>query len=188
MIGAGELERVGLVDDTSGGTRTAAEAFERLTAARLTRAYRLAGIVLGDPSEAQDAVHDAALQAWRHWDELRDPGRFDAWFDRILVNQCRDRSRRRRLLPVALPDPPDPPAQDLFAGTAERDALDRALADLPADQRLVLALRFVEDLSVPDIAARTGLPEGTVKSRLHRGLSALRASYEAAERAAGVAR
>ena len=64
---------------------------ERLTAARLTRAYRLAGIVLGDPSEAQDAVHEAALQAWRHWHELRDPARFDAWFDRILVNQCRDR-------------------------------------------------------------------------------------------------
>ena len=186
MIGAEELERVGLVDSTSGGTRTGAwEAFERLTAARLTRAYRLAGIVLGDPSEAQDAVHDAALQAWHHWHELRDPARFDAWFDRILVNQCRDRSRRRRLLPVALPDPPAP---DLFAGAVERNALDQALADLPVDQRLVLALRFVEDLSVPGIAARMGLPEGTVKSRLHRGLSALRASYEAAERAAGVAR
>ena len=186
MIGAEELERVGLVDSTSGGTRTGAwEAFERLTAARLTRAYRLAGIVLGDPSEAQDAVHDAALQAWHHWHELRDPARFDAWFDRILVNQCRDRSRRRRLLPVALPDPPAP---DPFAGTAEHEALDQALADLPVDQRLVLALRFVEDLSVPGIAARMGLPEGTVKSRLHRGLSALRASYEAAERAAGVAR
>ena len=189
MIGAEELERVALVDRTSGGTRTGSrEAFERLTAARLDRAYRLAGIVLGDPSEARDAVHDAVLRAWRHWRELREPDRFDAWFDRIVVNACRDRSRRRRLAPVSVAGPIDPPGTDASIGTGERDALDRALTDLPAEQRLVLALRFVEDLTVPGIAARIGVPEGTVKSRLHRGLSALRASYDAAERTTEVAR
>ncbi len=189
MVGAEELERAALVDRTSGEMLTGSrKAFERLTAARLDRAYRLAGIVLGDPSEAQDAVHDAALRAWRHWGDLRDSQRFDAWFDRIVVNVCRDRSRRRRLSPVSLATPIDLPGPDASATLTERDALDRALADLPAEQRLVLALRFVEDLTVPEIAARTGVPDGTVKSRLHRGLSALRASYDAAQRTARVAR
>ncbi len=189
MIGAEELERVALVERTSGRMQAGSrEAFERLTTARLDRAYRLAGIVLGDPSGARDAVHDAALRAWRHWSELREPDRFDAWFDRIVVNVCRDRSRHRRLAPVSVAGPIDPPAPDSSDGMAERDALDRALADLPAERRLVLALRFVEDLTVPGIAARTGVPEGTVKSRLHRGLSALRASYDAAERTTEVAR
>lgn len=75
----------------------------------LDAAYRYATLVLGDRAEAEDATHDAALSAWRHYDQLRDPERFDAWFGRILVNACRDRLRARRRMarPVADPGPAD---------------------------------------------------------------------------------
>ena len=163
-------------------------AFERFSQSRLDRAYRLAGIVLRDPSEAEDAVHDAAVQAWLHWGELRDPDRLDAWFDRILVNVCRSRLRRRSIRPIVFADPPESPDRDAFAGIHERDVLRRALATLDADHRIVVVLRYVEDMAPAEIAARTGDREGTVKSRLHYALRHLRAALAAEERIPGVAR
>ena len=70
-----------------------AAAFTRLADEHLDKAYRLARAILRDETEAQDAAHDAFVQAWRKWDTLRDPARFEQWFDRILVNACRDRLR-----------------------------------------------------------------------------------------------
>jgi RNA polymerase sigma-70 factor (ECF subfamily) len=157
-------------------------AFDRFTQDRLQRAYRLAGLVLRDASEAEDAVHDAAVQAWLHWGELHDRDRLDAWFDRILVNGCRARLRRRSIRTVVLDDQPESPGPDAFAGLADRDVLHRALATLDADHRIVVVLRYIEDLSPSEIAARTGDREGTVKSRLHYALRQMRAAMDAAER------
>ncbi len=70
-----------------------AQAFLRLADDHLDSGYRLARAILRDPTEAQDATHDAFEQAWRKWPSLRDPTRFQQWFDRILVNTCRDRLR-----------------------------------------------------------------------------------------------
>ena len=70
--------------------------FEALARTNLDASYRLAALILRDPVEAQDATHDAFLQAWQKWSSLRDVDRFDAWFGRILVNVCRDRLRRAR--------------------------------------------------------------------------------------------
>jgi DNA-directed RNA polymerase specialized sigma24 family protein len=63
-------------------------AFDQFTQSRLEREYRLAAIILRDASEAEDAVHDAAIQTWLHWPDLRDQDRLDAWFGRVLVNEC----------------------------------------------------------------------------------------------------
>ena len=71
-------------------------AFVRLADKHLDQAYRLARAILRDAGEAQDATHDAFVQAWRKWETLRDPSRFEAWFDRILVNTCRNRLRAGR--------------------------------------------------------------------------------------------
>ena len=160
-------------------------AFDQFTQSRLERAYRLAGLVLRDPSEAEDAVHDAALQAWLHWQELRDTERMDAWFDRILVNVCRARLRRRSIRPLLYDDPPEAPDRDAFTGVHARDALFRALATLDADHRIAVVLRYMADLTPAEIAARTGEREGTVKSRLHYALRQARAALEAAERIPG---
>jgi DNA-directed RNA polymerase specialized sigma24 family protein len=62
-----------------------AAAFDRLTSARLAACYRLATAILGDPVEAEDATHDAAVRAREHWDSLRDAERFGPWFQRILA-------------------------------------------------------------------------------------------------------
>ena len=161
------------------------EAFGRLTAARLDRAYRLAAILLDDPLEAQDAVHDATIRAWTAFDQLRDHASFDAWFDRILVNGCRDRWRRRRIRPITLPDLPERAIADPLGDCAERDAVRLALATLDTEQRLVLVLHYVEGLTSAEISRRTGTRHGTVRSRLHYAVRALRAAYEAAERDPG---
>ena len=175
--------------DTLGGdgvTRDAA--FAALADRHLDRAYRLAAVLLGSELEAQDAVQDAAASAWAGFDDLRDRSRFDAWFDRILVNGCRDRLRaRRRIGLVALDAAPDPAVPDGARQAGERDALHRALAQLPADQRLAVALRYYGDRSLEEIAELTGERLGTVKSRLHYGLQALRAAYEAGGRLPGEA-
>jgi DNA-directed RNA polymerase specialized sigma24 family protein len=119
---------------TSEGTEAERRAaFEQFTQSRLERAYRLAGLVLRDQSEAEDAVHDAAVQAWLHWKELRDREHMDAWFDRILVNGCRARMRRRSIHALGVAELPEAPGPDAFAGLHERDVLHRALASLDAD-------------------------------------------------------
>ncbi len=160
---------------------TARDAFERLTQRRLDRAYRLAATIFGDEEEAQDAVHDAAVRAWKSWASLRDADHFDAWFDRIVVNVCRDRQRqrssRRRIVSLV-----ERSGQETAEGTSPSDVLTSALTQLSADHRIVIALRFLEDQSIEEIAARTGVRAGTVKSRLHYGLRELRAAYEAVQR------
>ena len=152
--------------------------FERLVLGELDRSYRLAAVILGSAIEAEDAVSDAALRAWRSRSALREPDRFEAWFSRIIINVCRDRLRRRRRTPVVevFPEPPSDQAApgDFRDAIHARDELDRALGSLPVDDRIVLALRFWADLPVDAIADRLGIPSGTVKSRLHRALDRLR--------------
>ncbi len=164
-----------------------AHAFRQLVDRQLDGAYRLAAVILGDRVEAEDAVHDAAVSAWRTFDDLRDAARFEAWFQRILVNGCRDRLRaraRRRVVDLGreLGESEHPSVADASESTATRDALERALGVLDADHQVVVALRFGADLTVPLIAATLGIPEGTVKSRLHHALGRLRAAMREADR------
>jgi len=163
-----------------------AEAFRRLVGATLDRAYSRAAVLLADRFEAEDAVHDAAERAWRAWGSLRDAKQFEPWFDRILVNVCRDRlRRRRRVMEVELqPDANavvDGRAGEHVARAADRDALVEGLAALSVDERITVALRFEADLTIPAIARLTGAREGTVKSRLHGALRKLRVQLAAME-------
>jgi RNA polymerase sigma-70 factor (ECF subfamily) len=174
------FERVERYDAGTGATERGL-AFQRLTATRLGRAYRLAAFLLRDSEAAQDAVHDAAVLAWTRFAELRDESRFDAWFDRIVVNVCRQRMRRGPVRELTV-EAPLQVAADQTTGRAEREALRRALDHLTPEHRLVVVLRHLEDLSIAEIAARIGEREGTVKSRLHYALRELRAAYEAGER------
>lgn len=170
-------------------TRSDADFRVRLEHA-LERAYRLAAVILTDEREAEDVTQDAVERAWRARGSLRDPDRFEPWFQRIVVNVCRDRLRRRRggpptvsadgaaLLRYVLPHS----GPDLQGVTARRDALDHALRALSEEQRIVVVMRFYLDLEIDEIARRAGMRTGTVKSRLHRALKHLRAAWEAAER------
>lgn len=151
------------------------ERFVRLAERELDRSYRLAGLILGSATEAEDAVGDALERAWRDADALRDPDLFQAWFDRILVNACRDRLRRRKtvtFVPIATEDAHA--AADPFRLVDDRDETVRAVATLPPDERIVVILHFWGDLTLEAAAAHLGWPIGTVKSRLHRALERLR--------------
>ena len=148
-------------------------AFLLLANEHLDRAYRLARAILRDAVEAQDATHDAFVQAWRKWDSLRDPERFDAWFDRILINTCRNRLRANRWRASDISPQLNIATGDPVSRAEDRQVIGAAIASLSPDHRVVVALRFYRDLTVPDIAARLGIPAGTVKSRLHDALRRL---------------
>ena len=149
--------------------------FERLADENLERSYRLARVILGNRIDAEDAVHDAVVTAWRKWSTLREPARFEAWFGRIVVNTCRDRLRkaaRRHERVMAIETTTVAP--DEFSSILERERMSRAFSGLDPDHRVVLALRYYRDLTVDDIAELIGVRPGTVKSRLHRAQNRMR--------------
>jgi RNA polymerase sigma-70 factor (ECF subfamily) len=163
--------------DLARSSRATASANDQLLArvqGGLDRSYRLAGLMLGNAEDARDATQDAVMRAWRSSQSLQDPARFDAWFDRILVNACRDQLRRRRRvrfipLPDAAQDTSDP-----FRAVLDSDEAFRAISRLDDDLRLVLILHYWAGLALEEVASRSGWPVGTVKSRLHRALETLR--------------
>jgi RNA polymerase sigma factor (sigma-70 family) len=164
---------------------TAEDSVRELLLGRLAGAYRLATCILRDPEAAEDAVQEAALRAWASRRELRDPARAEAWFARIVVNVCRVElgNRSRRPLGIRM-EPTVGPDDSQFL----RDEVGHALARLTPDEQVVVAMRFGRDLTVPQIAAQTGLREGTVKSRLHNAQEHLRAAFDAERRAEEVGR
>lgn len=165
---------------TTTAAGSAEEQVRRLAAGSLDRSYRLAGLILGDAHEAEDATQDALLRAWRSASSLRDSAAFGAWFDRILVNVCRDRLRARgKVRLLAIEDMGlEPTMADPFRAVLDRDQMLRSLADLDSDVRIVVLLHFWADLTLEAVAERVGWPVGTVKSRLHRGLVQLRDRIE----------
>jgi RNA polymerase sigma-70 factor, ECF subfamily len=160
--------------------RTAA--LVRLADEHLDAAYRLARAILHEPGDAQDATHDALLQASRKWSSLRDPSRFEQWFDRILINICRDRLRHAsRWQAQDISNEVAIAAGDPFGQADDRDVLRNAIATLSPDHRVVVALRYYRDLPVEDIASRLGIRAGTVHSRLHYALKQLHRVIDAAD-------
>ena len=182
MEGVTLEEGLAITDDAAfvgDDVAAAAVAFTELVHSRLDESYRLARVILRSQTDAEDAVHDAFLSAWRRRRSLRDPAHLDAWFGRIVVNACRDRLRHRRRHPV------DPLAGQEHGALAPAGSVDdrltigSAMQGLEANQVIVLVLRYYRDLSVPQIATLLGLPQGTVKSRLHHSLKALGMALEA---------
>ena len=164
--------------DAESGADTHRE-FMRLADIALLGSYRTAAYVLGDRTEAEDAVQEALVLAWRGWPKLRDAARFEAWFDRILVNVCYERLRGRKRAPSEALAPDAPVSgRDPFAAGLARDAVSRALHSLTPEQRIVVVLRYWRDLSIEEIAERVRIPSGTVRSRLHYALRTLRSELD----------
>jgi RNA polymerase sigma-70 factor (ECF subfamily) len=157
------------------------EAFEALARSRGDRLFGIARRILRDVDLAEDAVQDALVIAWRHLPRLRDPERFDSWLTRLLVHRCFAEARRGRRLAAnvrALP-PSGTPTPDDIQSVIDRDQLERAFDRLSADQRAVLVLHHYLGLGPSEIAATLRIPDGTVRSRMHYALQALRAALEA---------
>ncbi len=176
----GSSEAIEVAERAPAGIRDATlrdAAFVRLADEHLDRAYRLARAILRDPAEAQDATHDAFVQAWRRWETLRDPAKFEPWFDRILVNTCRNRMRSNRRQATDISTEVALATGDHSSRAEDREVVGAAIAELSPDHQLVVALRYYRDLTVPEIARRLGVPTGTVQSRLHYALKRLHARH-----------
>lgn len=167
--------------DEAASPLTADDAVRRMLLARIDDAFRLATFILRDPLAAEDAVQEAALRAWDRRTSLRDSRTVDGWFTRIVVNVCRDELRRRARRPRVIDLQPTLPSDP--APIVPHAELGPAIARLTTDEQALLALRFGREFTVPEIADQLGLPEGTVKSRLHSTLQHLRAALDAERRA-----
>jgi len=162
-------------------------AFLALIEPELPGSYKFAGFLLGDATEAEDAVCESIARAWQSRGRLREPDRFPAWFGRIVTNTCRDRMRRQKGARIVEIDDEAGgiPDRDPFADALARDEVGRLVRKLSRDQQIVLALRYWRDMLLEEIAEQLDVPLGTVKSRLYYALKALRAELD---REAGVDR
>ena len=168
---------VDLVAAARGGDR---DAFRELVEPDLAAALGTARIVTRSEADASDAVQDALLSAWRGLDGLCDPDAFRAWFRRHVVRAAlRAASRRGRVVELDLTAiAPDGELDRAL----ERRTLGRAFARLDVRDRLLLTLHHFWGLPIAETASHLGIPEGTVKSRVHYAMDRLRAAYAAEER------
>lgn len=157
------------------------EAFDALARTVGDRCMAIACRILRDSDLADDAVQAALITAWRELRTLRDPDRFEPWLHRILTNACYAEARRRRRWSGDIRVIPTEGAYDPggILTIDDRDQLERALRRLTLEQRAVLVFHHYLELSLREVADRLGIPLGTVKSRLHYAMTALRASLEA---------
>jgi RNA polymerase sigma-70 factor (ECF subfamily) len=174
-----------LVERARGGDRTA---FAELAAQSIARLFNIAQLMLRDRDLADDAVQEALVLAWRDLRGLRDLDGFDAWLHRILV-RCvyREADRERRRSAARMQLPPAGIDTDSSLALADRDAIERGFRRLRPEHRAVLVLRHYLGYSDDEAAAAMAIPAGTVKSRLNRAISALRAELEADARGSGLA-
>ncbi len=155
------------------------DAFAALARAVGGRLQAVAERILREPDRAEDATQQALVDIWRDLPALRDPDRFEAWAHRVLVRACYAEARRARRAPSIRLLAIDPPTGDALGVVHDRDQIERGFRKLSLDQRAVVVLYHYLDLPVDEIATTLGIPEGTVRSRLHHALRGLRAALEA---------
>jgi len=121
--------------------------------------------------DAMDICQETFIQMFSSLNTLKDPSKFRAWINRILINKCNDFFRQNKNTFTI-----ENLESEGFIEEGREDQIDllRALASLKEDSRIVLTLRYFQDLPIKEIAAIMGCPEGTIKSRLSNGLDELR--------------
>jgi RNA polymerase sigma factor (sigma-70 family) len=180
------------VDDDRSLVRRVADgdrlAFECLMRRYNRRLYRLARAVLGDRTEAEDALQEAYLCAFRSINGYRAEAALSTWLSRLVLNEClgrkRRNSRRQGVIPMILHDhseaindsaAPETDQPDKLAAAAQiRALLESKLEQLPESFRVVFVLRSVEELSVEETSECLGIPAETVRSRHFRAKGLLR--------------
>jgi RNA polymerase sigma factor (sigma-70 family) len=178
-----------------------ADAFGDLVTIHQAAAFRVAYVLTGSAADAEDAAQEGFVKAYLALDRFRPDGRFRPWLLAIVGNEARNRVRSRvrrdglaeRALHALRGGSGQPasdaapetlavtPGPELAALAGETQAEVRAaMAMLREDERRVVTCRYLLGLSERETAAALGIPEGTAKSRLHRGLTRMRAALEAA--------
>jgi RNA polymerase sigma factor (sigma-70 family) len=158
------------------------DAFRALVEPHLRAAIGSATILTGSPADGADAVQDALLSAWQRLDDLREPDAFPAWFRRQVIGAAARIRRARGGGRVVELDPSFALAADDLDRVVAGRTLARAFDRLEDDDRVLLTLHHFWRLPVVETAAVLGVPEGTVKSRVHSAMDRLRAAYDAEDR------
>ena len=166
-------------------------AFRELLETHRDRVYNITYRMLGNRAEAEDVAQEVFITVFKTIDSFREESKFSTWLYRVAVNHCKNRikylarrhDRDRDELDetshqangaIANVSPRTPQPDRALEGVQMEAILQKAIEGLDDDHRIVVVLRDVEDLSIEEICEITGLPDGTVKSRLHRARLALR--------------
>lgn len=169
-----DADLIALVRRAQGGDRQAFEALYRQTCGRV---HALCQRMCGDAHEAEEMVQEAFIRAWEKLPSFRGSSAFTSWLHRLTVNVVlggwrKEGRHRERVVAIGGPEQLDGPTR----GSEPRLTLDleRAISTLPAGARTVFVLHDVEGHRHREIAAMTGLAEGTCKAQLHRARRLLR--------------
>jgi RNA polymerase sigma-70 factor, ECF subfamily len=165
-------------------------AFRELVEAHRDRVFNITYRMLGDRAEAEDVAQEVFIQVFKSIDQFRQESKFSTWLYRVTVNHCKNRikylarrhDRKREELNETSEQVNGVAQPSLRAGQPDRALegiqmevlLQEAIKSLDEEHREVVILRDIEDLSIEEICEITKLPDGTVKSRLHRARLALR--------------
>ena len=136
--------------------------------------FSIARHFLGDPSSAEELAQDVFLQLHSALDELESDEHIKFWLRKVTAHRCIDHRRRRRPPQVSLEDAPEPSAPGNAGDPLLARRLRQYVASLPEKPRLVMILRYQEDMFPEDIAEVLSMPLATVKSHLQRSLAMLR--------------
>jgi RNA polymerase sigma-70 factor, ECF subfamily len=166
-------------------------AFRELLELHRDRVFNITFRMLGDRAEAEDVAQEVFISVFKTIDQFREESKFSTWLYRVAVNHCKNRIKylaRRHTRDREELDETSHQANGAVTGVPVRAAqpdralegaqmerlLQEAIGNLDDDHRIVVVLRDIEDLSIEEICDITGLPDGTVKSRLHRARLVLR--------------
>ena len=166
-------------------------AFRELLEGYRDRVYNITYRMLGNRAEAEDVAQEVFITVFKTIDSFREESKFSTWLYRVAVNHCKNRIKylaRRHDRDRDELDENSQHANGVIANVVVRMSqpdralegvqmeviLQKAIESLDDDHRIVVVLRDIEDLSIEEICEITGLPDGTVKSRLHRARLALR--------------
>jgi len=156
-----------------------AGAFAALVRQHQNMVYSIAWNFLRNHATAEELAQEVFLQLFRHMDEIESPAHLVQWLRRVTSNRCIDQSRRARYRPkVGLDSAPEPAVFDRQRDPLLAGRLGRLMAQLPERARMMIVLRYQEEMEPAQIAETLNMPVGTVKSGLHRALAALRGRLE----------
>jgi RNA polymerase sigma-70 factor (ECF subfamily) len=153
--------------------------FAQLVMENQSMVFSIAVRFLRDRELAAELAQDAFVQLHRQLGQMESAPHVTSWLRRAICHRCIDEIRKRKLrLHVALEAIPEPAANTYVPDTMLNEQLRRFVAALPEAARMVMILRYQEDLDPSDIARLLDMPVPTVKSHLHRSLTTLREKFE----------
>ena len=178
-----ELVAQDVRDTFARSSRGDPEAFAGVVRQHQAMVFSIAFHFLRDRSLAEELAQEVFLHLHKNMRAIQSPSHLTYWLRKVTTHRCIDQARRRRLRPrVSLTEylehAPEPAARGPVADPLLATVLQRLVATLPERSRMIVILRFQEDLEPAEIAEMLDIPLGTVKSNLHRSLALLRGKIE----------